>query len=354
MSVTEIYASDAKARLAVVGAGTAGRRHIDAIVKSDAAELAGIVDTDPARHDTGGLPDTIFASTVEQLLQTVRPDGVVIATPTDHHTEPTLQCLAAGCSVLIEKPVSDSLAEARRIRQAESKSGGWILVGHQRRYHSQVAEARRVIQSKTLGRLVMVSGLWGVRKHRSYYDPAWRRSRQAGPVMINLTHELDLLRHLCGEIQEVFAFSGSGVEGWEKEDVVAVSLRFKSGVLGSFILSDRVVSPWAWEFSTGENILCPKLEQNYLNFAGTEASLEFPNLVLWRQDQRECDWTRPIHPAGEATEFVNPFILQVEHFAKVALGRESPRITVSDAVRNLEAALAVLEAARTGRAQRLN
>ena len=171
--------------------------------------------------------------------------------------------------------------------------------------------------------------------------------------MINLTHEIDMLRHLCGEIDEVFAYSEFQIENMEKEDAAAIALRFRSGVLGVFAASDRVVSPWAWEFSTGENVICPASGQNCLQFFGTEASLEFPNLVVWRQDGIDSDWTKPIHSRPTSIAYENPFVRQIEHFAAVALGQATPYVTVADATRTVEVALAVLEAAHSGISQRL-
>ena len=171
--------------------------------------------------------------------------------------------------------------------------------------------------------------------------------------MINLTHEIDMLRYLCGEIDEVFAYSGNVVENMGKEDAAAIALRFRSGVLGVFAASDRVVSPWAREFSTGEQVICPASGQSYLQFFGTEASLEFPNLAHWRPGGNAGDWTKPIHPKPIAIAYENPFVRQIEHFAEVALGRAGPRVTVADAARTVEVALAVLEAAESGVAQKL-
>ena len=276
-----------------------------------------------------------------------------MATPTDRHVEPVLQSLAAGMSVLVEKPVAVSTRDARQIAEAACAAGKPILVGHQRRFHKQVLEARRILNSGELGKLVMLSGQWGVKKHQGYYALPWRKRREAGPVMINLTHEIDMLRYLCGEIDEVFAYSGNKVENMEKEDAAAIAFRFRSGVLGVFAASDRVISPWAWEFSTGENVICPASGQNYLRFFGTEASLAFPNLVVWRQDGINGDWTKPIHSKATAMDYENPFVRQIEHFAEVALGQADPCVTVADATRTVEVALAVQKAAESGITQSL-
>ena len=342
-----------QARLGVVGAGTAGKRHISAIAECRSTTLVGIVDTNTAVLERLERPEITCAASLNDLLTSTHLDGVVVATPTDLHVEPVLQSLAAGKSVLVEKPVADSISDSRRIADAARVAGKPVLVGHQRRFHRQVIETRRILRSGELGRLVMLSGQWGVKKHDSYYAMPWRRRREAGPVMINLTHEIDMLRFLCGEIEDVFAYSGHKVENLDKEDAAVIALRFHSGVLGAFAASDRVISPWAWEFSTGENVICPATGQNYLRFFGTDASLEFPNLVIWRQDGINGDWTKPIHPEPKSIAYDNPFLRQIEHFAQVSLGQASPHLTVADAARTVEVARAVLQASDSGDRQRL-
>ena len=342
-----------KIRIAVVGAGTAGSRHIAAIRNSGKARLAGVADTDAALLRRFRSPGTVCSESLTDILKEARPQGVIVATPTDFHKEPAIEALKAGASVLLEKPVATTLEDAQEIGEASQRHRRPVLVGHQRRYHRQVREAARLIQSGALGRLVMVSGIWGVRKHACYYDPEWRRRREAGPVMINLTHDIDLLRHLCGEIDELFAYAGNSIENMEKEDAVAVSLRFRSGALGAFAASDRVISPWGWEFATGENVICASSGLNCMQFLGTEASLEFPNLVLWRQDRGHSDWRCPVRSTPHEIPYEDSYVKQIEHFADVAAGRAQPLVTIQDAVPNVEAAHAVFRAAESGRSQRL-
>ncbi len=340
-------------RLAVAGVGVAGRRHVSAIRNCGKAMLAGIADTNDdllRQYDGQGIE---CAASLTEILARTRPDGVIIATPTDCHKEPAVEALEAGMSVLLEKPVSTTVGDAEEIEDASRRCGRPVLVGHQRRYHQQVAEAAGIIRSGGLGRLVMVSGLWGVRKHAGYYGPAWRQRRDAGPVMINLTHDIDLLRHLCGEIDELFAYADNSIENMEKEDAIAATFRFRSGALGVFAASDRVISPWGWEFATGENVICPKSGRNCMRFLGTEAALEFPNLVLWRQDSGRGDWTHATAPARQDIPYSDPYVKQIGHFADVTAGRASPCVTVRDAVRNVEAAQAVFRAAESGLSQRL-
>ncbi|MEK6217430.1 MAG: Gfo/Idh/MocA family oxidoreductase, partial [Boseongicola sp.] len=181
-------------RLALIGAGVIGRRHLDAIANTNSAELVAIVDPDPgarALADEWHVPH--FQGTAE-MLSAASPAGAIVATPTEHHAEPARAALNHGCHLLIEKPIATTLAEAQKIISLSEAKRAHVLVGHHRRYYPQVEKARELVQSGALGKIVTVSGQWCLKKHDEYYDPDWRKRWQAGPVLTNLIHEMDCLR----------------------------------------------------------------------------------------------------------------------------------------------------------------
>ena len=335
-------------RLGLIGAGVIGARHLGALDSVEGVELVGIADpmsAAKATADERGVP--LFANT-ETLLRETKPDGVVICTPTEHHLAPCLQALDAGVHVLVEKPICATVAEAEQIVAKSLTADRHVLVGHQRRYYPQVHKAREIIQGGELGQLVAVSGQWTVRKPADYYDPDWRKRWQAGPIVTNLIHDMDSTRYICGEIDSISGETANSVQGFEKEDCAAIIIRFKNGALGSFILSDQATSPWSWEMALGENISIPPTGQNAMRFMGRDASLEFPNLVLWKNDAAPHDWTRSFSSEPINLDAEDPYISQMRHFAAVIRGEETPRIDAADATRSLAATVAVHEAARTG------
>ena len=105
-------------RLAIVGAGLVGQRHAEAIRQLPGVERAAIVDpSDAARAYAGehGLP---WFETLAAMFDDVRPDGIVLSTPTPLHVEQALECVARGCPVLVEKPIATSVQEARALVRA--------------------------------------------------------------------------------------------------------------------------------------------------------------------------------------------------------------------------------------------
>ncbi len=335
-------------KLAIAGGGVIGRRHAVSIAEAAHAELIAVADpaaSGNAMAEEFGVP---LHTSIEALLEAESVDGVIVSTPTEHHFQPTMAALDVGCHVLVEKPIMPTIEEAEKVVVKEAASGRHVLVGHHRRYYALMHKAREIVQSGQLGQLVAMSGQWTARKNDDYYAPDWRKKWEAGPVLTNLIHEVDSLRFICGEVESIAAEVSHEVRGWEKEDAAAMVMRFASGALATFVLSDQTTSPWSWEFGTGETPFFPKSGQNSVRFMGTKAALDFPNLVLWHHGDDEPDWNHAIKPEEIAVELDNAYVRQIEHFCAVIGGREEPVISAKDATATLRTTLAVFEAARTG------
>lgn len=336
-------------RLALIGAGRIGARHLETIAKVDEAELVAIADVNPATAAVAERYGAAFFGNNEEMLTKTRPDGVIIATPTDLHLAPALASLDSGAHLLIEKPITGTLEEAETLIGKSHGVGQEVLVGHHRRYYPFVHEAREILQKGELGQLVAVNGQWTLRKADNYFDQTWRQKRAAGPILINFIHEIDCLRYICGEIISLSAELASGVRGHEKEETAAIILRFENGALGTFLLSDSAASPWAWEYGFDENPEFPPAYQNSCRFVGDQASLEFPNLKFWRHEETAKGWNSPLRAEDRSCHPGDAYINQCRHFCRVIRGEEGPRITAEDATRSLKATLAVFEAAESGR-----
>jgi predicted dehydrogenase len=251
-------------------------------------------------------------------------------------------------TVLVEKPITATMAEADEVTRYAAAQGCKVLVGHQRRYYPCARTAREIIRSGRIGSLMAVSGQWTTRKDDEYYAPAWRRDIKAGPILTNLIHEIDILRYICGDITSVSAEITHHDQQFAKEDAVAISLKFANHAVGSFLLSDRTPSPWTWEMALGENAKFPKTGMNAIRFLGTRGALEFPNLVLWRHDEEAGNWHHEITPEVIETPFIDAYIAQCEHLCAVARGFEEPIIDALNGSRSLDATLAAARAANTG------
>ena len=334
--------------LCIIGAGSIGRRHIEVASASPQIRLTAIVephDETRARLAQAGLP--MVAS-----LDDVPPDtrACIIATPTVDHAPSTLAAVQRGWAVLVEKPVADTLDNARAMAQAAEAQGVPLVIGHHRRCHPFVQAARALLPE--IGPLVGVQGLWSLRKHDSYYDIPWHRAPGAGPLSINLSHEIDLLSVFAGMPQEVTALTSSATRGLEIEDSAALAFRFENGALGSFLISDAGASPWSFEAASAENPAIAASGEDYMRLVGTLGALAFPSLTRWgASGPGEVEWSKPLtRHAPPQFDKVDPLRVQIDRFAAfLDSGSDDILCRPADGIAALEMTLATALSGLTGR-----
>ncbi len=337
-------------RLAVIGVGAIGRQHARLAAADPDCRLTAIVDPIPdARAFANELGASWYPDHQAMLADHV-PDGAIVAVPNAAHAEVGIACAAAGVHLLVEKPVADTVPAGLALVEAAEAAGVWMLVGHHRRFDPAVEAARAIVRSGDLGRLVIVTVVWAAHKPDDYWNVSWRCSAGGGPVLINLIHDVDCLRHICGEIVEVEAITSRSVRGFEVEDTAAILLRFATGALGTMAISDATVSPWNWEAGTNDNPAVAWSGQNSYRFIGTAGSLEFPNLVTWRHEGAAGgDWGRPVMatPVGVGPRAARE--AQLRHFCAVIRGDARPRIDGRDGLATLAVTMAVHDSAASRR-----
>ena len=339
----------AQMRIGVAGAGLIGRRHIELIEASPDCVLAGIADPSPAAKEFAQARNTPWCADHRALLAQEKPDGLIIASPNALHLRMALDCAEAGVPALIEKPVTDTVASARHLCATIKRTGVPMLVGHHRRHNPIIRAAREAVATGKLGQLTAVVGLWLLKKPDDYFDVAWRREHGGGPLLINLIHDIDNLRFICGEITEVQALTSNRVRGFAVEDTAALLMRFANGALGTMTVSDATPAPWSWELASGENPAYPKQDQPCYIFSGTAGSLSVPTMELWSYAQQP-GWYAPLSRETVTPPAFDPLIEQLRHFCAVIAGREQPLISAEDAMGTLAVVEAISEAARTGQA----
>lgn len=341
-----------KTPLAVFGAGGIGRTHVDRIQRSSNLALAAIADpSDAAKALAEGLGIRWFADH-RALLEAVPLQGAIIATPNALHVPMALDCLERGVPVLVEKPMAATPTQAQKLVDAQAKTGVAVLVGHHRRHNPINTRARAIVQSGQLGRLVSANVMATFLKPDGYFDATWRKQKGGGPILINLSHEIDMLRFFMGEIDSVQAISSNAVRGFEVEDTTALVLRFANGALGTVMLSDTVTSPWCWDFCAGEQPMYPRQEVQSHFIGGTHGSLSLPDLALWNYPG-ERSWYAEMTKSQSFVHQGDAYTRQLQHFKAVIEGREPALCTALDGLRTMQALLAVVDAATSGASVRL-
>lgn len=187
-------------RIGVVGMGNAGLAFVPAIAKHPDFALVAFVEPDEgsragceARYGVSGYAD------LGRMLAQASLDVVCIASPTQCHTDQTLQAIEAGVHVLVEKPMATGLDDARRMVRAASERGVTLLVGHSHSYDLPILKMREVIASGRLGAVRMAHNWcftdWMYRPRR----PDELDSGSGGGVTLRQgSHQFDILRLVCG------------------------------------------------------------------------------------------------------------------------------------------------------------
>lgn len=339
--------------IAVMGAGLIGKRHAERIMSEPGSVLSAVIDPSPAGRDFAESVGVRWSRSFADISPEDRPDGIIVATPNQLHVENGMEVIAAGIPVLVEKPISDDVDAAAILVAACEKAGVPLLVGHHRRHNPMIQMAKEIVASGRLGRIVAMHGTFWVAKPAAYFETPWRREAGAGPIFVNLIHDVDLFRYLFGEIEAVSAMESHSVRHHPVEDTAVVSLRFASGVLGTIGVSDAVAAPWSWEMTAGENPAFPRQDQSCYQVGGTQGSLDIPHLTLWRNPSAP-DWLQPL--VRERIPFVpaDPLQVQLRHFCDVIRGDATPLVNGREGLASLKVIEAIKTSARSGQTVHLS
>jgi predicted dehydrogenase len=328
-----------KLNIAIVGLGAIGKPHAERVFSSNRARLSAIVDVTEVSRNFAKAYNIAHFESLEALFQQQKPDGVILATPNHLHAIGALECAKNGVSALIEKPVTATLEEGEILLRGLSETNIPMLVGHHRRHSAALQGAKKYIEAGHLGKLVSVIGSAQFYKPDTYFDAAWRTQKGGGTILINLIHEIDNLRYLCGDIVEVQAMASNLIRNFAVEDTAVMNFKFKNGMLGTFTLSDTAVLPMSWEQTSGENKNYASIENHGITdcyfIAGTEGSIAVPSLRTWFYE-KEKNWFNPLSKGQLVVKEQDPLVMQLNHFLDIIEGKATPIITVADALENVK------------------
>jgi predicted dehydrogenase len=330
----------------IAGLGSIGRRHFRNLIALGEQDIVLL------RSHKATLPDDELAgypveTDIHEALQKHKPDAVIVANPTALHLHVAIPAAKAGCHILLEKPVSDSLERLDLLQQAAQSSASKILVGFQFRYHPTLNKARELIRSGALGKVLTIHAHWG--EYLPQWHP-WEDYRQSyaaradlgGGVIRTLTHPLDYLRYLIGEVAALWSFNGhiSPLE-LDVEDVAEVGLKFSNGAIGGVHLNYFQRPP-----------------VHRLEIAGTNGTLRWDNAdgILQFSKAPASFGSFSNHPPAPVTQTLAPpegfernqlFVAQTRHFIEIARGESEPVCTLEDGIMALRLALAAIESQST-------
>jgi myo-inositol 2-dehydrogenase / D-chiro-inositol 1-dehydrogenase len=233
-------ADETRVRIGLIGAGWIGAHHGRNVIKNPFAELVALAEPDRQKAEAllhGTEASVRVYDDYRELLRQDDVDAVIIASPNAMHGEQAVAAAEASKHIYLEKPMSITLDDCRKVAKAVDKAGIKCEMGYHRRLNPLVQYARKLQEQGQLGEMVLaesdyihhVPGDWDI----------WQwagKERIAGSLIhAGAGHNIDLLRYFCGEVVEVGCFKDIRMPRKiqvETEDTAVINLRFANGALG--------------------------------------------------------------------------------------------------------------------------
>jgi predicted dehydrogenase len=259
---------------------------------------------------------------------------VIVSNPTAFHLDVAIPAAEAGCSLLLEKPISHSLERVDELQASIDAGGGKVLVGFQFRFHPGLKMVADLLQKEVIGNLIAVRSHWG--EHLPGWHPweDYRNSYSArrdmgGGVLLTLCHPFDYMRWLFGDVFSLIAAAGRcGELELDVEDTAAVIMSFDKNVLGTVYL-DYNQQP----------------ASHTLEITGSQGSIRWDNntgiVQCWTSQKQEWESFSP----PEGFERNTLFLDEMHHFIDVIQGVVEPLCTLEDGIQALKIVLAAKQSA---------
>lgn len=224
---------------ALIGCGRISSNHIRA-VKNNNLNIIALCDTEISKAKQLANENNIntsFYTSHKEMLQDLKPDIIAIATPNGIHTDIAIDCLKAGCHIILEKPIALSIKDADAIIFEAKKNNVKVTACHQNRFNLSVQKLRSAIDAGRFGRILHITAHIRWNRGKAYYDQDdWRGTwtLDGGCLMNQCIHNIDALRWLMGsDVQEVFAYSKNFIHPFiEIEDLGVGLVKFSNGGIG--------------------------------------------------------------------------------------------------------------------------
>jgi predicted dehydrogenase len=299
-----------------------GQYHVGVYSELTGVNLAGVVDINEARgSEIAKKYRTAFYKDFKSLFGKV--DVVSIAIPTSMHYDVAKECLQAGVHCLVEKPITNDLAQAEELFNIAQKNGAILHVGHVERFNGAVQELSKAvrdpifIESRRLGP----------------FDP---RIKDDGVVLDLMIHDIDIILNLVkSPVVEINAIGATVFS--EKEDIVNVQLRFENGCLAN-ILASR---------ATQEKIrtlaVTQRSEYIFLDYTTQDILVHRRASSQHQLGIQELKYTQESFIERIFVHRENPLKLELRYLIDCVANGADRRISVENELMSLRVALAVLE-----------
>lgn len=215
-------------RVAVVGVNHIGKIHCRSYKQHPDTQLVAVCDLMEERATQAGLEFDVPAYTdLSVLLQQEQVDVVIVATAGvekgSHHFAPAMLAIAAGKDVLVEKPISNDISEARQMVAYAREKGVRLACNLNHRFTPAAYRAKELVTAGQLGKQLFINMRLTIQNKSD--ESEWLHMRALHP------HSIDVMRYFGGDIRRVQAFM-TRAEGRSSWSTVSVNMEFTSGAVG--------------------------------------------------------------------------------------------------------------------------
>ncbi len=333
-------------RAAVIGMGTMGTRHARSFREIGDVAVVGVADLDLERAGTAareaGVPEARVFGDYKEMLAALSPDCVAIATPDHLHVGPVLDSLAAGCHVLVEKPLATTLDDCDAIVAAARGSNRAVMVNYTHRWALPYAYAYERAVSGDLGTIEMVYA----RKDDSIEVInmwPWLGHHSSCAAYLS-SHDIDLVCWWSGaRIIDVFARGVTGrleQAGFRTYDAIQASVRFDNGGIGTF------ESAWIYPEAF------PTLTDSYIQLVGSKSviTIDRRREIIEMGGPRGFEFPKLTLMSEIGGKLVGGFKDAVAHFVDCVRTGRRPLVTLESSRHVAAVVEAIHESLRAGAA----
>jgi len=318
-------------RVACLGMGWWSDVLADAIKRSGKLQIvACYTRSEQRRQAFAGKYGCRAAPSYEAILEDRGIEAVVNTTPNNVHMETTRAAAAAGKHVFLDKPIANTVADARTLTAACRKAGVVLALGYQRRKESHFRWVRKQIDDGVFGRLVNAEANISRDRLGQFDLTSWRYTAAGMPggVMLQIgIHYVDVLEYLMGPVKAVNGRFAQLVLPGDNPDVASLVLEHESGAL-----------------STLNACYASASEYYLMNVYGKEASAYYDLHNGLRFLKRGTNRSDPVSCAKNDT-----IVEELEEFAAAVRGNGEPEMDGEKSTASLAVLLAGIKSAREGR-----
>lgn len=309
-------------RVGVIGTGAMGQHHIRIYSEMAGVELAGIADVDEKRAKALAKQFNTKAFTDYNDLFSLDLDAVSVVVPTTLHKQVALDAMNSGTSVLVEKPIADTVGNADEIISEAKDAGLTLMVGHIERFNPAVSKMKEIIDSGQLGKVVSIST-----RRVGPYNP---RIRDVGIILDLGVHDIDVISYLYNaRISEVYAIAGRDIHS--QEDHASIMLRFNDNKAGVMDIN------WLTPHKVRKMTVIGVNGVAYVDYNDQTVSIH------------DGEWIREAK-----IEKAEPLKKELGHFVEVVRNKQKPLVSGDDGKHVLEVALAAIRSYKTGQIVRMS